>query len=108
MLLPAWVIPRYSSVKTMPILASGSWKARDDEVAGLPNPIRHEEANMALFPRLFGQPGAGGNGGRKVRVSDRLDRFVSTAARRVDEPEESSYVIDKNYEIVYTGPAPRK
>lgn len=63
---------------------------------------------MALFPRLFGQPGVGGNGGRKVKVSDRLNNFVSTEARRADEPEETSYVIDKNYEIVYTGPAPRK
>ncbi len=63
---------------------------------------------MALFPKLFGQPGAGGNGGRKVKVSDRLDRFVTDTVRRADEPEEASYVIDKNYEIVYTGPAPRK
>ena len=63
---------------------------------------------MVLFPRLFGQPGAGVTSGRKVRVSDRLDRFVTTVARRVDEPEEPSYVIDKNYEVVYTDPAPRK
>jgi hypothetical protein len=63
---------------------------------------------MALFPRLFGQPGAGRTGGRKVRVSDRLDTFVANTARRVDEPEEASYVIDKNYEIVYTETAPRK
>ncbi len=63
---------------------------------------------MALFPRLFGQPGAGRNSGRKVRVSDRLDTFVTTVARRVDEVEETSYVIDKNYEVVYTDTAPRK
>ncbi len=63
---------------------------------------------MVLFPRLFGQPGAGRTSGRKVKVSDRLDQFVSTAARHVEEAEETSYVIDKNYEIVYTGPAPRK
>ena len=63
---------------------------------------------MVLFPRLFGQAGAGGTSGRKVKVSDRLDRFVTTAARQADEPEEVSYVIDKNYEIVYTGPAQRK
>ncbi len=63
---------------------------------------------MALFPRLFGQPSVGRNNGRKVRVSDRLDTFVTTVARRADEPEETSYVIDKNYEIVYTDQAPQK
>jgi hypothetical protein len=62
---------------------------------------------MALFPRLFGQPSAT-EGGRKVKVSDRLDRFVAEAARRVDEPEEVSYIIDRNYEIVYIDPDQRK
>ncbi len=64
---------------------------------------------MAIFPRLFGHSGAGNSSGRKVRVSDRLDRFVTTAARRTDEEAANpAYVIDKNYEIVYTDPAPRK
>ncbi len=63
---------------------------------------------MVLFPRLLGQRGAGGSGARKVKVSDRLDQFVTTAARRADEPEEANYVVDRNYEIVYTGPTPRK
>ena len=63
---------------------------------------------MVLLPRLFGQPAGGGSRGRKMSVNDRLDQFVSAAARRVDEPEETSYIIDRNYEIVYTGPAPRK
>ncbi len=63
---------------------------------------------MVLFPRLFGQPGAGRTGGRKVRVTDRLDTFVAATSRRVDEPEETTYVIDKNYEIVYTDTTPRK
>jgi hypothetical protein len=67
-----------------------------------------EEAKMALFPRLFSRTTPGGHGVRKVRVSDRLDRFVTTAARQDDEPVEPTYVIDRNYEIVYTGPAPRK
>jgi hypothetical protein len=90
------------------ILSPGSGKGVDNGVDGLSQNDDHEEARMAIFPRIFGQPAPAGPNRRKASVNDRLDLFVATVARQPEETEELTFIIDKNYEIVYTGPAPRK
>lgn len=63
---------------------------------------------MGVLFDLIGKASAGGFGGRKVKVSSRLDQYVAQIARDVEPPSQVTYVIDKNYEVVYTSPSGQK
>jgi hypothetical protein len=63
---------------------------------------------MGVLSRFFVKASTGGLGGRKVRMASRLDQYVTQVARSVDPPSTVSYIIDKNYEVVFVSSGSQK